>query len=258
MLIDAQKSDPSLTLCLSSVVAAEEDSKPGVYFLDNWVLMRRCSPDSSQIRVVNQVVVPTDYRAQILSLAHDSTLAGHLGIKKTCHCVLRNFFWPGLKTDVTEYCRTSHTCQVVGKPNQPVPLAPLHPIPVVGEPFELVLIDCVGPFPKTKSGHEYILTVMCAMTWYPEAIPLRTLRTKPVVKALTKFFTMFGLPKTIQSDQGTNFTSKLFTQVMKELKVKHVTSSPYHPGSQGALERFHQTLKSMMQKYLPRVEKRVA
>lgn len=249
MLTKAQMSDPSLTSCLSSVVAAEEDSKPVRFFLDNGVLMRRWSPDSSEMCAVNQVVVPTDYRAQILSLAHDSSLAGHLGVKKTYHRVLRNFFWPGLKTDVSKYCRTCHTCQVVGKPNQPVPPAPLHPIPVLGEPFERVLIDCVGPLPRTKSGHQYILTVMCAATRYPEAIPLRTLRAKPVVKALTKFFSTFGLPKTIQSDQGTNFMSKLFAQVMRELKVKHATSSPYHPESQGALERFHQTLKSMLRKY---------
>ena len=140
----------------------------------------------------------------------------------------------------------------MGKPNQPVPPAPLHPIPVLGEPFERVLVDCVGPLPKTKSGHQYILTVMCAATRYPEAIPLRTIRAKPVVKALTKFFTTFGLPKTIQSDQGKNVMPKLFSQVMRELQVKHVTSSPYHPESQGALERFHQTLKSMIRPvYLP-------
>ena len=249
ILIDAQRNDPSLTSCLSSVVAAEEDSKPCVFFLDNGVLMRRWSPGSSEIRVVNQVVVPTDYRAQILGLAHDSSLAGHLGVKKTYHRVLRNFFWPGLKTDIVKYCRTCHTCKVVGKPNHPVPPAPLHPIPVFGEPFERVLVDCVGLLPKTKSGHQYILTVMCTAMRYPEAIPLHTIRAKPVVKALTKFFTTFGLPKTIQSDQGTNFMSKLFSQVMRELQVKHVTSSPYHPESQGALERFHQTLKSMMRKY---------
>ena len=82
ILIDAQRNDPSLTSCLSFV-----------FFLDNGVLMRRWSPDSSEIRVVNQVVVPTDYRAQILSLAHDSSLAGHLGVKKMYHRVLRNFFW---------------------------------------------------------------------------------------------------------------------------------------------------------------------
>ena len=48
----------------------------------------------------------------------------------------------------------------------------------------------------------------------------------------------------IQSDQGSNFTSHLFGQVLKQLKVKHTLASAYHAQSQGALERFHQTLKS--------------
>ncbi len=60
---------------------------------------------------------------------------------------------------------------------------------------------------------------------------------------------MFGLPKAVQTDQGTNFKSKVFAQVLKTLGITHVTSSPYHPESQGALERFHQTMKSMLCKY---------
>ncbi|KAI3374424.1 hypothetical protein L3Q82_006247 [Scortum barcoo] len=91
--------------------------------------------------------------------------------------------------------------------------------------------------------------MMCAATRFPEAVPLRTLRAKAVVKALVKFFSTFGLPKRIQTDQGSNFMSKIFAQVMSELAVKHQVSSAYHPESQGALERFHQTLKSMLRKF---------
>ena len=58
-----------------------------------------------------------------------------------------------------------------------------------------------------------------------------------------------GLPKAIQSDQGSNFMSGTFQQVMVELGIKQYTSSAYHPQSQGALERFHQTLKNMMRSY---------
>lgn len=119
----------------------------------------------------------------------------------------------------------------------------------MGEPFERVLIDCVGPLPRTRSGNQFLLTMMCATTRYPKAIPLRTITAACVTKALLKFFSTFGLPKVIQSDQGTNFTSSLFKQVFSHLAVKHVTSSPYHPQSQGALERFHQTLKSMLRAY---------
>lgn len=69
------------------------------------------------------------------------------------------------------------------------------------------------------------------------------------MKELLMFFTKFGLPREIQSDQGTNFTSRLFKKSMQELGVLHVISSAYHPQSQGDLERYHQMLKSMLRKY---------
>jgi hypothetical protein len=139
--------------------------------------------------------------------------------------------------------------QVVGKPNQKIPQAPLKPIPAFKEPFAKIIIDCVGPLPKTKAGNQYLFTIMCSSTRLPEAIPLRNIKAKTIANALTKFFTNFGLPQSVQSDQGSNFTSTVFKQVMQELGIKHHTSSVYHPESQGALERFHQTLKNMMRTY---------
>ncbi|XP_071061702.1 uncharacterized protein [Pseudochaenichthys georgianus] len=84
---------------------------------------------------------------------------------------------------------------------------------------------------------------------FPEAIPLRKITAPVITKALLKFFSMFGLPKVVQTDQGTNFMSKVFALVLDTLGIKHVTSSPYHPESQGALERFHQTMKCMLRKH---------
>ena len=143
----------------------------------------------------------------------------------------------------------------VGKPNQKIPPAPLQPIPAFEEPFSRILIDCVGPLPKTKSGNQYLLTVMCTSTRFPEAIPLRDIKAKTIIKALTKFFCFVGLPKSIQSDQGSNFMSTLFQQVMHEIGIKQFKSTAFHPESQGALERFHQTLKSMIKKYCFEYEK---
>ena len=113
----------------------------------------------------------------------------------------------------------------------------------------------VGPLPRTKSGNEHLLTIMCTSTRFPEAIPLRNIKTKSIVKALIKFFTFVGLPKSVQSDQGSDFMSGIFQQVMHELEIKQYRSSAYHPESQGALERFHQTLKNMVRSYCFDTEK---
>uniref|UniRef100_A0A4W5NGU8 Gypsy retrotransposon integrase-like protein 1 n=1 Tax=Hucho hucho TaxID=62062 RepID=A0A4W5NGU8_9TELE len=258
-LIANQKVDKRLAKCFSSVVSLEEVKKKNVaYFIDGNLLMRKWTSHvdaGGDWNAVYQIVIPTAFRQNVLSLAHDHQWSGHLGITKTYDRVLRHFFWPGLKQDVARFCRTCHTCQITGKPNQVIPPAPLCPIPVIGEPFEHVVVDCVGPLPKTKSGNQFLLTVMCMATRYPEAIPLRRITAPVVSKALIKFFSTFGLPKVVQTDQGTNFLSKLFKQVLKSLSVKHRVSSAYHPESQGALERWHQTLKSMLRKYCLESEK---
>ena len=259
-LIKAQIDDIELVKLRERALPPEEVCKESeCYYLNNDVLMRKwrpldASPDD-EWRLVNQIVVPKIYRTEILRIAHDTPLGGHLGVNKTYQKILNHFYWPGLKRDVSEYCKTCHECQLVGKPNQTIRVAPLQPIPAFDEPFSKVLIDCVGPLPKTKSGFSYLLTIMCTSTRFPEAIPLRNIKTKTIVKALTKFFTFVGLPKTIQSDQGTNFVSKIFQQVAYQLNINHVVSSAYHPESQGALERFHQTLKNMFRTYCLKNEK---
>lgn len=248
-----QKSDISLTECVKAAVNVKDraDAKVG-YFWENDVLMRKWKPryDEKGLQETFQIVLPASYRVPVLKLAHENLMAGHLGVTKTVRRISKYFFWPGLRSSVVNFCRSCDVCQRIGKPNQKVPVAPLYPIPVIEEPFERLIVDCVGPLPKSKSGHhQYVLTIMCAATRFPEAIPLRSLKAQTVVKDLVKFFTTFGLPRVIQSDQGTNFTSKTFTQILKELGIKHRVSSPYHPKSQGALERFHQTLKTMIRAY---------
>lgn len=60
---------------------------------------------------------------------------------------------------------------MAGKPNQTIPPAPLYPIPVVCEPFERVLVDCVGPLPRTKGGNKFLvaLTKFFFVVWHAES-----------------------------------------------------------------------------------------
>lgn len=245
-LAAAQQEDLTLSECIVVADNARSNDSKVMFFWDGEVLMREWESTDK----VCQIMIPKGFCDQILNLAHDYVLSGHSGIRKTYQRILRYYFWPGMKADVAAYCRSCNVCQVVGKPNQKIPAAPLHPIPVMGEPFERILIDCVGTLPKPKSGHQYILTMMSTATCFLEAIPLRSIREKVVVKEIITFCSKFGLPKVIQTDQGSNFISSLFTQVLRELGVKHQLSRAYHPESQRALERFHQTLKMMLRAFL--------
>ena len=253
-LIREQKGDPEISKLRSG---AEGDDK--VFFIDKGVLMRHYVPISAnnddEWLKSDQIVVPPKFREVILKRAHENAFSAHLGIGKTLNRISRNFFWPKLKKDVVRHCKTCHQCQIAGKSNQSIPKAPLVPIPSVGEPFEHIIIDIVGPLPKSSSGAEYLLTIMDRFSRFPEAIPIRSIKAPNIIKHLMHFFSRFGLPKTIQSDQGSNFMSHCFKNQLKEWGIKHIVASPYHAQSQGALERFHQTLKAMMRKFCLNVSK---
>ena len=252
--------DSSLRLCqredpgLQTLWKEAEDDPDSVFHTEAGLLMRQftpqdCEAEDEKWRSSRQIVVPTPYRQELLKMAHDHKLAAHIGCKKTLDSITRYFWWPGIRKDVSTHCQNCDICQRAGKPNQVIKQAPLIPIPRFDEPFDRVLIDIVGPLPKTRSGNEYMLTIMDMATRFPEAIPLRKVSTESIAKELIKFFSLFGLPKEIQSDQGSCFTSHLMKQLCNELGVELIHSSAYHPQSQGALERFHQTLKSMLRKF---------
>ena len=173
-----QHKDPEISPLVQKVVSETDLAQdPICFYTKNGILIRKWRfpevPADDEWAVNHQIVVPKIYRSEILSLAHETPMSGHLGVNKTYHKILNKFFWPGLKSDVSNYCRSCHTCQVVGKPNQVIPKAGLQPIPAFDEPFTRIIIDCVGPLPKTKSGNEYLLTIMCASTRFPKTIPLR-------------------------------------------------------------------------------------
>ena len=220
-LIREQNSDPDVSCLFARSVDESDVSLDRVCFnTKNNVLMRKWRPsdipadDDHEWAVKHQIVVPSSYRLHKLSLAHDTPMSGHLDIDKMYQRILEHFYWPNLRKDVIEFCRSYHTCQMVAKPNQTLPKALLQPMPPFEEPFSRVIIDCVGPLPKTKSDNQYLLTVMCASTRFPEAIPLRNNNAKTIVKALITFCTLVGQPKSIQSDHCSNFMSGLFQQVM--------------------------------------------
>lgn len=59
---------------------------------------------------------------------------------------------------------------------------------------------------------------MCATTTYPEAIPIKKINDKTIVDMLINFFIQYGIPKMVQSDQGSNFTFDLLKNAMKQLR----------------------------------------
>jgi len=107
-----------------------------------------------------------------------------------------------------------------------------------------------------EAAVEIAVLVICDYaTRYPEAVPVRSIDTENIAEELIKLFACVGIPQSILTDQGTNFTSKLLMELCKLLRVQGIQTSPYHPQTDGLqlIEWFNQTLKLMLRKVVVKI-----
>ena len=242
-----QETDTTLE-AVRKAVAEKSDGAGGKYFERNGLLFRQWVPQGreSEDMAVEQLVLPLQCRQTVLHLAHDIPFSGHLGKHKTAQRILQRFYWPTLYRDVAEYCRTCEPCQKSS--HYKTRRAPLIPMPVIEQPFSRIAMDIIGPLPRSHSGKRYVLVMCDYATRYPEAVAVRSIDAENIAEELVSIFARVGVPREILTDQGSNFTSRLLTELYRLLHIQPIRTSPYHPQTDGLVERFNQTLKSMLRK----------
>ena len=249
-LILDQENDP--TLAKSRDLAKKEsvlDHKFGQskFYYNNGLLMRSYEEYDEPGHLFSQIVLPQNMRLEVMKLAHEGLLSGHLSAVKSVNRILPHFFWPALRADVKRHCQSCDICQRT-IPKGKVQPVPLGNVPVVGEPFYKVGIDLVGPLEKTTSGKRFILTYVCYSTRYPEAVALANMNTESVAEALISIFSKYGICKILHSDNGGSFTSEMMEEVCRLLNVKQSFSPAYRPAANGLVEKMNGTLKQMLRK----------
>jgi transposase InsO family protein len=187
---------------------------------------------------------------KILKENHDIPIAGHLGNNRMYNRIKERYYWKNMRSDVENYIKKCPPCQrnkALRKTNR----APMQITSTSTAAFERVSLDIVGPLPESGQAKlKYILTLQDDLTKYSVSYPTRSVTAEETSECLLHFISLFGIPKTILTDQGTNFTAELFKQTCSFLKIKQLWSSPYHPQTQGALERSHSTLKEYLKSYV--------
>lgn len=187
---------------------------------------------------------------KILKENHDIPISGHLGSNRMLNRIQERYYWRNMRSDVENYVRKCELCQA-NKALRRINRAPMQITSTSTQPFERVALDLVGPLPEAgPSKYRFILTLQDDLTKYSAAYPLPNATAEESAECLIHFICQFGIPKSILTDQGTNFTAELFKQTCTFLKIKQLWSSPYHPQTQGALERSHSTLKEYLKSFI--------
>jgi hypothetical protein len=147
-------------------------------------------------------------------------------------------WWPGNDSDIEKLVKQCFGCQK----NQNMPaIAPLHRWEWPSSPWERLHIDFAGPF----LDRMFFVLVDAHSKW-PEMVEMKTTTSTKTIEVLGSIFSRNGIPAQIVSDNGSKFSSDEFATFMRRNGIKHFKSAPYHPATNGLVERFIQTFKNRM------------
>lgn len=200
-------------------------------------------------------VVPKEERSTILRSCHDDPLAGHGGIFKTFGRIANRYYWPKMRADITRYVRSCSVC-AQHKPEQSAKPGLMGSKPKVEKPWQMIVLDLVGPLPRSYKGYCYILVVADYFSKFVRLFPLRSATAKSIVcKIEEEIFLLFGVPQFLVCDNGKQLTSKLFINLCKSYNVRIIFNALYHPQT-NPTERINRVVKTMIASYVKNDQRR--
>ena len=196
----------------------------------------------SKIRTHLRLCLPKTMRKKILLQVHGGLLSAHPGVVHTYDKLRENVWWPNMLRDVAKYVSNCDVC-VRNKSQQHANIK-LQPMTVPSGPFQIIHVDITGPLPLSDKGNVFILVAVDRFTRYVEAWPMPDQQTKTVTLTFIQgFVCRHGIPLIVVSDRGSPFVSHLAEDLYKELGIKRIKTTAWHPQSNGLVERFNRTLK---------------
>ena len=184
--------------------------------------------------------VPFAWRKRVFNAIHG---LGHPGVERTRQSVAAKFVWPSLRADVSRWARECLNCQRAKVTRHTVPEIGNFEVPT--KRFSHIHADIT--MVPTSNGFSYLLTIVDRFTRWPTAIPIKDISTETIVDAFAHgWLSSFGVPKAITTDRGSQFTSAVWTQLMRVWGIEHHMTTAYHPEANGLVERFHRRLKESL------------
>ena len=183
-----------------------------------------------------RIVVPIKARSQLLNELHDA----HPGITRMKALARGYCWWPNIEDHIERLVKCCTVCQEHQRQPQS---GPIHPWRWPDKPWERVHADYFGPV----NGVMCLLLIDAYSKWI-EVYPVTNTTAECTTNKMRTAFATFGLPETLCTDNGPQFTSEVFKQFLRDNGVQHVTTAPYHPASNGLAERAVQTVKRNLAK----------
>ena len=211
---------------------------PGWRPWDAICAVRCLDPALSDHQYRYQLVVPHCMRNTALEIFHDNKFIGtHKSSEKMYLALQKVAFWPEMKKQVEHFVQTCEICTMFKKCAKW--RTPLRQWKTPDHPNFRIHLDLCGPLDRTPNGHLYIMVVVCSFSKFVSLYPLKTKSAEEVAKVLvSRYFSVFGPPRIITSDLGTEFTNSILRSISQMYQIQQIFIARKHSSSNGQVERF--------------------
>ena len=208
------------------------------------LLCRRWESDDGEMSW-RQLLIPWALRRGVFDEAHAGTSGSHCGAEKTLERIRARFFWPGMTTDVSDWCSVCAVCAQL-KDGGRQRRAPMQPMPV-GRVGQRVEMDFMTGLPRTERGNCVIMVIIDTFSKWTEAFALPSQDAETSARTfVNEWVTRYGVPEAVHTDQGRNWESLLFKETMRLLNVAKTRTTAYHAQSDGGCERVNRTIIQLL------------
>lgn len=219
--------------------------------------LAECSEQEGKLYVRRRLYVPNDdmLHLRLLQLCHDNAAAGHPGKAKTHELLARSYFWPGLHRTIRRYIRNCAVCSRMKTSHLPYQ-GLLQPLETPTRRWEDIAVDFIVDLPLSKdetTGQtcRNILVITDRLSKQRHFIGCGSMEAKHVARLfLHHVWKHHGLPRTIVSDRGTQFVSRLWQRVCQRLQISTKLSTAFHPETDGQSENSNQGLEQYLRAYV--------
>lgn len=191
----------------------------------------------------------SEKHALLKKFHEDPLFGGHTGKKKLLAKLRAKYYWKNMSKDIAKFVENCENCHLNKhtqhtKEKMVITQAPQNP-------FDVLIVDTIGPLQKTTNDFVYAVTIICDLTKYLISIPIKDKSAKSVARAIfEKCILVYGQMKSIRTDRGTEYVNELFSELCDMMKIEHKTSTAYHHQTLGSIERNHREFNRYIRQYL--------
>lgn len=205
-----------------------------------------------QIAIITppQNVLTVEEKNNLLQRYHNDPISGgHIGQKRLYAKLRSGYYWKNMSKDVVKFVKNCEKC-TLNKPKTRN-IEPLQITETPQKPFDIVVIDTIGPFKKTINQNQYAVTIICDLTKYLVTVAIPNKEAKTIARAiLENFILIYGPMKRILTDRGTEYKNQIIHELCQLLNINQVTSTAYHHETLGSIERNHRVLNEYLRAYI--------